>query len=80
MSIKKQRNLLQKGRHNMKRDNEFLKYQKLQARVIGGEKTDELRGDIEDFIVYAIKHDNRALVDALDILKQDLIPSYIFEG
>ena len=64
----------------MKRGNEFLKYQKLQARVIGGEKTDELRGDIEDFIFYAIKHDNWALVDALDILKQDLIPSYIFEG
>ena len=56
----------------MTRGNEFLKYQKLQARVIGGEKTDELRGDIEDFTVYAIKHNNRALIDALDILKQDL--------
>ena len=55
----------------MKRGNEFLKYQKLQARVIGGERTDELRGDIEDFIVYAIKHDNYALIDALDILKQN---------
>ena len=59
----------------MKRGNEFLKYQQLQARVIGGEKTDDLRGDIEDFIVYAIKSDNWALVDALDILKQDLISS-----
>ena len=58
----------------MKRGNEFLKYQKLQARVIGGENTDDLRGDIEDFMVYAIEHDNWALVDALDILKQDLIP------
>ena len=58
----------------MKRGNEFLKYQKLQARVIGGEKTDALRGDIEDFIVYAITHDNWVLVDALDILKQNLIP------
>ena len=56
----------------MKRGNEFLKYQKLQARVIGGEKTDALRGDIEDFVVYAITHDNWALVDALDILKQDI--------
>ena len=56
----------------MKRGNEFLKYQKLQARVIGGEKTDALRGDIEDFVVYAIEHDNCALINALDILKQDL--------
>ena len=58
----------------MKRGNEFLKYQKLQARVIGGERTDELRGDIEDFLVYAIEHDNCALIDELDILKQSLIP------
>ena len=61
----------------MTRGNEFLKYQQLQARVIGGEKTDELREDIEDFIFYAIKRDNWALVNALDILKQDLIPSYL---
>lgn len=43
----------------------------------GGEKTEELIGDIEDFIFYAINCDNWALVDALDILKQDLIPSYL---
>ena len=61
----------------MKRYNEFLRYQNLKTRVIGGEKTDELREDIEDFIFYAIKQDNWALVNALDILKQDLIPSYM---
>ena len=61
----------------MKRDNEFYRYQNLKTRVIGGENTDKLGGDIEDFIFYAIQHDNWALVNALDILKQDLIPSYL---
>lgn len=60
-----------------KRTNELLRYQNLEFRVISGENSDELRGDIEDFIFYAIKNDNWALVDALDILKQDLIPSYL---
>lgn len=58
----------------MKRDNEFLKYQKLQARVIDGGRTEKIKGDIDDFIVYANK-----LVDALDILIQDLTPAHIFE-
>lgn len=56
----------------MKKYNEFLKYQKLKAQVIGGVCPEKIRGDINDLMVYAINHGNWALVDELEILMEHL--------